>query len=255
MKLYALVWSPTGGTENVAKAMLSAWSGETEWIDLFRNPDAASHVTFTKEDVCLAMIPSFGGRVPELAVEALSRAAGCGARAVPVVVYGNRAIDDTLTELFDVLQQAGFCCIAAADAVAEHSIFRQYAAGRPDAEDVAELKGYMQKLENLLLEGAAEPLKELPGNRPYKARGNSSFKPFAAEGCIGCGVCVEECPVGAIPMDAPDTVNAERCISCMHCIAVCPALVRVNPEPQLSTAAEKMRDRFAGRKENHLYLG
>ena len=254
MKLYQLVWSPTGGTEKVAKMLADAWQGEVETVDLFRNPEALRGRSFSKEDCCLAVIPSFGGRVPELAAEALSLAEGNGAAAIPVVVYGNRAIDDTLTELVDVLETAGFVNRAAVVAVAEHSIFRQYAAGRPDAEDAAELAQYMQAIQSGLKNGTAKLPEEIPGNRPYKTAGRSSFKPFAADGCVFCGVCAEECPVQAIPADAPDTVDKEKCISCMHCIAACPAGVRANAEPQLSEAAEKMRERFAGRKENALYL-
>ena len=42
-----------------------------------------------------------------------------------IVVYGNRAYDDTFVELQDVLTGAGFVCIAAVAATAEHSIMRQ----------------------------------------------------------------------------------------------------------------------------------
>jgi ferredoxin len=43
------------------------------------------------------------------------------------------------------------------------------------------------------------------------------------EDCVTCGVCVEECPVGAISMD--DTaalIDEKACIRCGKCHDVCP---------------------------------
>ncbi|MFO7956562.1 MAG: 4Fe-4S binding protein, partial [Candidatus Brocadiia bacterium] len=43
------------------------------------------------------------------------------------------------------------------------------------------------------------------------------------EMCVGCGVCVEECPVDAIAMvDDVARINEEECIRCGHCHDVCP---------------------------------
>lgn len=60
--------------------------------------------------------------------------------------------------------------IAAVSAIAEHSIVRQFAAGRPDAQDAAQLAGFADQIQQKISAGdASEPA--IPGNRPYKKPG------------------------------------------------------------------------------------
>ena len=41
--------------------------------------------------------------------------------------------------------------------------------------------------------------------------------------CIGCGACVDGCPVGAIAMDGDKAkVDADACIDCGACNGTCP---------------------------------
>ena len=136
MSAYNMHFSPTGGTRKVAQILESELRDAYQEIDLCRD---VQPMQLTSQDVCLISVPSYGGRVPGIALERLKNISANGAKAILVCVYGNREWDDTLTELQDTLESIGFVCAAAVAAVAEHSIFRQFAAGRPDAEDAAEL--------------------------------------------------------------------------------------------------------------------
>jgi ferredoxin/flavodoxin len=40
--------------------------------------------------------------------------------------------------------------------------------------------------------------------------------------CIGCGACVEKCPVGAVNLEA-GRINTSRCIACFGCVNNCPS--------------------------------
>ena len=171
-----------------------------------------------------------------------------------VAVYGNRAFDDTLLELEDALTQAGFRVVAGVAAVAEHSILRQFGAGRPDAADQAQLLAFGEALAQRLRSDLPVPAPKVPGNRPYRDYQGVPFKPATGAGCNGCGVCVQVCPVGAISGGPSPVTDTGRCISCMRCVAVCPVKARTLNPLLLATAAVGMKKVCSSRKENFLYL-
>ena len=254
MSVYDIVFSPTGGTEKVSDLFTKAFCGESSHIDLADRSKDFSAYSFCGEDVCIVSVPSYGGRVPAAAASRLGRMKGNGAKAVLIVVYGNRAYEDTFAELQDILEAAGFSCAAAVAAVAEHSIMRQFAAGRPDAEDEKELADFAGSVRARLDTWSGQSRLTLPGNRPYREFGGVPLKPRAGKNCVRCGLCAEKCPVGAIPSDTPSETDAAKCISCMRCIAVCPGKARGISPVLLAAVGMKMKKACSGRRENQLIL-
>ena len=174
--------------------------------------------------------------------------------AVLVVAYGNRAYEDTLAELQDVMENAGFVCAAAIAAVAEHSIMRQFATGRPDAQDEKELASFAVKVHSKIgQEGVQDSLK-LPGNHPYRTYNGVPLKPSADKSCQKCGACASECPAGAIPPDNPSVTDTGKCISCMRCISVCPQNARSLNKAMLAASSIKLKKACSGRKNKELFL-
>ena len=253
MKLYNIVFSPTGGTKMVSALLTDALDGEVALVDLTDSKQDFHTVSLTQEDVAVISVPSNGGRVPAVAVKRLCMVHGNGARAVLVCVYGNRAYEDTLVELEDAAKQAGFQVIAAVAAIAEHSIARQFAAGRPDAQDAQQLYEFARQIQAKLSAGdSTEPA--VPGNRPYKKAGGAGMVPKPTKACTKCGVCAAECPVQAIDKENPKKVDEKACISCMRCISVCPHSARkVNPV-MLSAASLMLKKVCSERKDCELFL-
>jgi len=245
---YEITFSPTGGTKKSADLLSAAWSEKTE-IDLM-DRKADFHHVFTAEDVCLVAVPSFAGRVPAIAAERLKMMRGGGAKAILAAVYGNRAYEDTLAELEDILKDCGFQPVGGAAVVAEHSIFREFAAGRPDEKDAEQLKEWSEKLKEKAEKGGTV---SFPGNRPYKKYGAIPMTP-KAKICQNCGKCVSRCPVGAIPADNPKETDSDRCITCMACVAECPIGARgVNPVA-LAGAKALLKNALKGRKESEIFI-
>ena len=40
--------------------------------------------------------------------------------------------------------------------------------------------------------------------------------------CIGCGICVDECPQEALTVNDTCEVDADACIDCGICVDACP---------------------------------
>jgi len=253
MTNYNVYFSPTYGTEKVAMALADGLKGDFKAINLCDEKDDFALI-LNENNLCIIAVPSFGGRVPQTAVERIKKIKANGAKAILVCVYGNRLYEDTLSELQDVAESVGFVVVGGVVAVAEHSIFRQFATGRPDNDDFDEIACFAKQLQQKLDGGIFEKI-VLPGSHgEYKVYNGSSFKPTANEECVECGICADNCPVNAISCDNVKECDVTKCISCMRCIIVCPIKARGLDQSAVNAVVQKMAPAFEGRKKNYLFL-
>ncbi len=253
MKFYEIIFSPTGGAKKVADILSRDMAEQILEVDLCDRKMDFSELVLEDDDIVLIAVPSYGGHVPQTAAIRLSTISGKQARAILVCVYGNRAYDNTLAELLDVSCKAGFRPTAAVAALAEHSIARKVAAGRPDAEDEKRLKEMAdQIIHKLAASDSAVP--QIPGTVPQKSGSKMpGMAPDATEACVKCGLCAEQCPVGAIDFMSMNP-DRQKCISCMRCISICPVGAKKLGRVITSLGGVALGVLCANRKDCELFL-
>ena len=132
-----------------------------------------------KEELVLFGAPVYGGRIPPLAAKRLSRLKGNQTPAVVIVVYGNRAFEDALLELSDLVRARGFIPIAGAAFIGEHSFSTHdnpIAKARPDQADLKNAEIFGEKIKEKI-SGHITCLAS-PGNldKIVPARGGQRFR-------------------------------------------------------------------------------
>ena len=253
MSVYCITFSPTGGTKAVADILSGAASAEYRSLELCCREETLTLPELTPQDLCIVAVPSFAGRVPGLCTARLRALQGNGAAAVAVVVYGNRAYDDTLSELADTLRRAGFHVPAACTAIAEHSVIRRFAAGRPDESDRAELTAFGQRIAALHQADTLTGEVCVPGNVPAEPRRDGPMAIITTGDCTGCRSCVARCPVEAIDPKQIATDPA-RCVGCMRCTVVCQRGARVLDTAKAAALDAHLAPLCAEYRHNEFFL-
>lgn len=244
-------FSPTGGTEKVGRIFCEGFSKNLKAIDLGLRDKAAEK---PESDLIVVAMPVFGGRIPATMAEKLNRLEGNGKKAVTLVVYGNRAYEDALLELNNIMEGRGFCVAASAALVAQHSMAPEIGEGRPDEQDRVEILDFAGKVLDKAENGIENPVK-VPGNYPYKEAMNMPVTPLCLSSCSQCGACVDACPVGAIERNADGIVtDARKCMLCMACTAVCPDKARILPPSLQEKMGQMLGALKSVRGKNEFFL-
>lgn len=237
-------FSPTGGTEKVAKRLGNKITKSLQEADKYLNEEiTVSEIDFTKpqtrkerfefddKDLVIVASPVYAGRVPnKIAPDFKASIKGKNTKCVILCCYGNRSYGGALTELGLIMQENGFEIIAAAAVVTQHPFSDLVGAGRPSDSDFRDVSGFAEAVSRKVIKGGNinlpsdteippyyTPLKE--DNTPAKFL---KAKPVTEEElCDNCGICAKACPVGSI--DIKDcTKTTGICIKCQACIKVCP---------------------------------
>ena len=293
MAVKIISFSPTGGSKKVAEAIAKGTQAPIDHVDL--TPPSARTQQFTefKDELAIISVPVYAGRVPTEAAYRIRRLTSkklpYGTKrthkipAVIVVTYGNRAYEDALRELADIVSEVGFKPIAAGVFLCEHSFSvpeMPAAHGRPDAEDLAKAEKFGKQIQEKF--AGVDSIENLspvnpPGTTPYSLsmRANLTWYDYGElatpytneEQCTKCGTCVDVCPTAAIriqhvtsnpsPMIGYNlrmiSTEHNSCIWCCACVKNCPTGARVMSH-RIIQSQESLNKNYPDRKEPETYL-
>jgi len=261
-KVSAVYFSPTGTTEKAVTAFVAGMGIPFEKIDLTTlKARQAFKRFFSKDELVVAGLPVYGGRLPWYLDDFFSDLEGDTTPAVASVMYGNREYDDALIELKLRLEERGFIVRAGAAFIGEHTFSSKIATGRPNANDLAMIADLGKKtLASIVSNIPGTPV--LKGNYPFIAKGYDPSAPspthpriITIESCTLCGLCVEDCPWGAINKDDCKTIDYAKCSRCFRCRKICPTGAKQVTDETFLTFLPQFEARLnAHRREPELFL-
>jgi len=233
MNLKLVYFSPTHTSEKIAKSVAEGMKIKDYEIFDITHP-INGNVEIKEDDLTIFAVPTYGGRIPSVAVERLKLIKGNNTPSIIIALFGNMNQGDSLIELRDVIISQKFHPMAGAFFIGEHSFITEkysVALGRPDKSDLKKASNFGAEIISCMssLTKNNEKL-SVPGNFPYKPlKSGNPVAPTTDENlCTLCGHCIDICPVDAISkVNDKIITDANLCIKCCACVKECPENARI----------------------------
>lgn len=268
-KVYALYFSPAGATRRLtvtlANALAESFSVPMEVADVTLPAAREERRAFEAGDLVICGSPTYAGKLPNKILPYWKeRLAGGDALAVALVTFGNRAFDNSLSELCACLGGDGFHVVGAGAFACRHVFSETLAAQRPDRDDYAALAKLGAAVATRIAKANGIPAApEVPGDAAapyYVPRGLDGepkvflkAKPKTSEACINCGVCAAVCPMGSI--DPADVTSVPGlCIKCHACVRECPMGAKYFDDPAFLSHKAMLERDFQRRAETKWFV-
>ena len=251
-KVTAIYFSPTGSTKRIVSAVLSEFDLPKSEIDLtpFENRDKS--YAFGRDELVIFGVPVYGDRVPSVAEQRLKQISGDKTCAILLASYGNVHCQQALYELQQIAKTNGFITVAVISVVSQHNIVQEIGKGRPNQNDWDMLSNFTTQIkQKLSSSGEIEPI-AVAGKPSTHPRDRLPLKPHADDNCTACGLCIKQCPVGAI--SNPRKTSGSSCVRCMRCIHGCPQHARTYGKHKEIIAKTFLRVMSRGEKHPKIFI-
>lgn len=257
-----IYFSPTGGTEKIAKIFsselsrcLSLMSGgsdaegsssespdaegpdaetphaEVEFFDV-TSPEARKEELHFSDDLVVVAMPTYAGRLPNKILPNLKRIikSDGSSMAVAISVFGNRSPGDAPRELALLLKENGFMVVGMEAFVSRHAFSDKVGAGRPDAEDERAIKAFAaETAEKLYGAGARAGAGAGAGDGAVGAvagSGAATYEPLEItwdeSELLPYYTPLKEDLTPASFLKAKPVLDSEKCTGCGICKRACP---------------------------------
>ncbi len=180
------------------------------------------------------VLPTYAWRIPRLVEEWISKSDFTAGHKVYFVMTCGSDTGNAAEYVKKLCKRKGFCYMGCAEIVMPENYIAMFSApGREESEAI--IKKAEPAIDQVIEEiKNNRPLREKPVNLADKVKSgavNNLFYPafvhdrkfYAKNTCIGCGKCVQVCPLGDIKLEGEKPVWGGKCTHCMACICGCPA--------------------------------
>ena len=257
-KTHLIYFSPTKTTKKIVEQIAAGLNArECEHYDLTRMERG---VDMELDDgLAIIGIPVYAGRTPEIVLKRIQKLSATGVPVVLVALYGNRAFEDALVELRDVVVSKGFTVVAAGAFIGEHSYAtakQPIAVNRPDMSDLQKAKEFGMAIAKELQKNCGKVTLQIPGDVPYKERAPlGGISPETdRKKCTLCAICAKVCPAFIITVSSDVITDAKNCIMCCACVKYCPEKARELKHPMIEGRREMLIKNCSERKEPAFFM-
>ncbi len=204
-----------------------------EALDCFEAVRGGRRDTYQSQEPWIFVCPTYAWRIPRVFEEFLLASRFQGNRKAYFLLTCGGSIGDAPTHLEKLCRKLGLEYMGTADLVMPENYVAMFQV--PEPEEAEKIRCQALSVLGKQKEAIAAGQRLRPAQPGLKGRlqtwvVNPLFyllcvraKPFlATEDCVGCGVCVQKCPMNNVRLKNGRPVWGDSCTHCMACISYCP---------------------------------
>ena len=226
-----LYYSGTGNSKFIAKCIASAL--ETDCLNLNERIKTGDTSSVQTEENVILVTPTYAWRIPHIVSGWLGKAELVGAKRIWFVMDCGSEIGNAAGYNRQLAAQKHLHYMGTAQIIMPENYIAMFNAPRKEqARSIVEqTEPELQKVLTQLRAGQQFPApRDNLYDRFMSGPVNPVFYRFfvkadafrATDACIGCGKCVELCPLNNIHLESGRPVWGKNCTHCMACICYCP---------------------------------